>query len=473
MIPELYAVQQFLMWGGGGLVATELLCTILKNRKKKTTNLAKGKLIKDLGKFEGEDGIILAKGVQLLEKISKEHIVVLGPTGAGKSSTIFIPNLLSPNLKGSFVVLDAKGELYNITSNYQRKLGRKVIVFSPLNPTESFCYNPLELCKDNTEVTMLAQTILLNGAKSLENQTGVKAGGTEWLQMAQGLFCAALLYCKHKGDSFGTISNAIRLIINNSTDNLDKLFTNSTEDVKEQWNSFKLSCGAEGLRDSIRTTLIANTTMWLDKNIEKITCKTSFKAEDLRKEDTVLYINYAEVDADYLSPLLAVFYSQFLRHLAKYKTNKQIYCLFDEFANCSVISSFSKLITTARSQDIAFLICLQSLSQLEENYGKYNAQTIWGNLNTKCILPGLSDPYTLKCVEDLINKQEATVENISIDKEGNLSSSYNTSTKKLINYEDIRTLNDDEILIISKNKMPMLAKQNPYYMKKEYLERAI
>ena len=42
----------------------------------------------------GDDGLLLSKKVQLAEKTCFEHLAIIGPTGSGKSSTFFIPNLL-------------------------------------------------------------------------------------------------------------------------------------------------------------------------------------------------------------------------------------------------------------------------------------------------------------------------------------------------------------------------------------------
>jgi len=179
----------------------------------------------------------------------------VGATCEHKTTSLLYPNLLSPDLQGSIIVTDPKGELFRDTSEYQKSIGRKPILFSPLNQKYSAKYNLLVECKSNTEVTELSQCILLNGAKALELQTGVKAGGIEWINMSLPLFNAALLYCKGKGHPLNTISQALKLITQYSSEDLALLLSGADEPVKEQYNLFKTCAESPKTMSSIKITL--------------------------------------------------------------------------------------------------------------------------------------------------------------------------------------------------------------------------
>ena len=57
------------------------------------------------------------------------HLMTIAPTGAGKGVGIIIPTLLT--YPGSVIVTDIKGENYQVTARYRRKLGQQVVVLDP------------------------------------------------------------------------------------------------------------------------------------------------------------------------------------------------------------------------------------------------------------------------------------------------------------------------------------------------------
>lgn len=455
---------------GGISVGAEVIAIALKNRKHKIGPLATSSFahINDLRGLLGE-GIRISNGIQLSKKASMEHICGIGATGSHKTTSLFYPNLLCNDITGSIIVSDPKGELYRDTANYQKFIGRTPILFSPLSPLYSFKYNPLEQCVNITQVIELAQTLLFNGAKALEIQTGVKAGGIEWLQMALPLLVSSLLYVKAKPRPFNTITNAVRLLINHSTDKLETLFTNADVEVQEQFNIFKTSLESPRTAASIKTTLASQLQMFLDSNIVESTKYTEFTVKQLRENSICLYISYPEIKSAYLSPLMAVFYSQLISQLMELQ-GKPIYFLFDEFANVGMINNFSSIVATARSREISFLICLQSISQLEQLYGTDNTKSILNNLKTKCFLPGISDTQTLNYISELVGDTEIQIKSTSISGQ-RTTTSYSTQRKRLMSSDEIRRLKEDEILIVAHNKQPVKDKQNLYYKYDSYLKR--
>jgi type IV secretion system protein VirD4 len=390
---------------------------LMMNRVLNSNDAERGKLAtskmgnckdKYLTGLTGDDGIILTKNIQLNEKACYEHIGVIGPTGSGKTTSIFFPNLLSNNLHGSVVVMDPKGELYRKTAKYQKSIGRETLLFAPLEPDISLKYNPLEQCKDAEEVMELGQNLLMNGALALEIKTGKAAGGMEWIQMATPLFVAALLYCRDLGRPFNTIDNALQLVINNDADELDRIFRDAHAEAKTQYRIFKTCIESPRTMSSIKITLTTNLELFTDSKLSKSISRSDFSPEQLRGKPTCLYIMYPERKANYLSPFTACFFSQFIdRVIDSYKDDSlPVYFLWDEFANCGQLSNFSQNIATVRSRKMSFLICLQSITQLSQLYGRDNSLSILNNLKTKVILPGLTDSATVNFVSELCGYTE-------------------------------------------------------------------
>lgn len=101
-------IKIFTMLGGSGLIAGEIVSQYIKYRKNQVEKLAKSKLgtIKSIDSKMGDDGLIINNQVQLKENYDFEGSIILGPTGAGKSTNLFFTNLLQNNIRGSIVVFD-------------------------------------------------------------------------------------------------------------------------------------------------------------------------------------------------------------------------------------------------------------------------------------------------------------------------------------------------------------------------------
>lgn len=464
-------LKLFTIITGGAIVSGEIY-TYLK-KLQKVSKLATGHLItsNDIDDITGDTGLILSNDIQLKEKYDYEGSMTIAPTGAGKTTSFHIPNLLSNNIQGSIIVTDPKGELFKLTSKYQEKIcGRKVLKFSPLDPIASERYNLLTSCKDNSEIVELASTLLFNGALSIELATGKKTGGAEWIQMSEPLLAAALLYAKGLEYPFNNIEFAFKLLINLTTEQLDLLFSNSQNmDCITQWKIFKVVGGADRTEGSIKITLASNMKLFTDNRVNAVGIDTTFNIENFRKEPTILYVTYPENKSPYLAPFIAPFFSQCMSKLIEGYADESlpIHMMFDEFGNIGMLSNMSINVATIRSRQISMNICLQSITQLYQVYGRENAKAIMNNLKTKMILPGLSDIETTNYISNLCGNKEITVCNTNVNKQ-NSTKSYSKTKVKLFEDSEIRCLEDNQILIITSNKQPILSIQERYYENDKY-----
>jgi len=449
---------------------TQGLMLLTKGKSKLATSMVGD--VKELKGLTGNDGLRISKNVILCKEKTYEGVLVVGPTGAGKTSSIFYPNLLNDAIKGSIIVIDPKGELYRDTRAYQKSIGREIMVLRPLEPENSSKYNLLSECRNTTEVIQLAQCILINGSKSFELKTGVKAGGVEWLNMATPLWAASLLYVREQGYPMNTISSALRLIIRHTDEELQLLLTNAGKEISDQFHVFEMSLQSPNTASSIKTTLATNLQLFLDKNIEHLTSRTDFTAEKFRKKPTILYICYEVISSDYLSPFIATFFTQMINHLLSKEGKDGLPIIFmaDELANIGMIAGFSGITSTCRSAKMGWLCCLQSISQLVQIYGRDNSKSILNNLLTKCVLPGISDPETLKFLSELMGETEIKVKSTSTNGK-NTTTSYSTTKKQLFNSDELCCLKDGEVLIKSHNRHPVLDQQDTYFLNSDYTSK--
>ena len=83
-------------------------------------------------------------------------ILLIAPAGTGKSQ-LMIRNLLEVTDR-SFIVLDVKGEMYEKTSNYRKKIGNNVFIMNVEDPEKSSRFNFLKELPENN----IKREILIN-----------------------------------------------------------------------------------------------------------------------------------------------------------------------------------------------------------------------------------------------------------------------------------------------------------------------
>ena len=62
------------------------------------------------------------------------HLMTIAPTGAGKGRSVIIPTLLS--YRGPVIVIDPKGENYQVTARRRREMGQEVFLLDPFEVTD-------------------------------------------------------------------------------------------------------------------------------------------------------------------------------------------------------------------------------------------------------------------------------------------------------------------------------------------------
>lgn len=465
MIVEFTTISQFL-YTSLGLFTLGGAVSALQKYKIKPNKLANNE-IKDYKEIDsGKDGLKISKNIQLNLKNDYEGICLLGPTGAGKTTSLFLNNLLDNEIEGSLIVTDPKGELFELTSGYQKNVcKRKVYKIDLSNIDYSERYNLLEGCRNTEEVIQLASNLLMNGALSIELSSGKKTGGVEWIQMAEPLLSAILIYVWKLEKPFNTIEFALQLILNLDTQKLKTLIEVSKNlDALTQFNIFLTVGGADRTEGSIKITLASNMKLFTSKDINKLSNFTTFNIDSFRDIPSILYIIYPERKSSYLAPFIAPFFTQIMDKLLDNYNNKSlpIHLLFDEFGNIGMLNNMSINAATVRSRKISIVACLQSITQLYQVYGLNNAKAILNNLKTKILLPGISDIETINYISNLCGNTEINTRSESYNKE-NKSISYSKSKRKLFEDGELRTLEDNQALVIFNNKMPILDEIEPYY----------
>lgn len=474
-----------------------------KHNKSKVTKkygdqgTAKIGTLKDMSSILGDGGFTLSMHARLTASASYEHVLVLGPTGSGKSTSFFIPNLLDLDGIHSAVVTDPKGEMCELTRGYLESKGYRIVKIKPLEPNENeYKYNPILLTEGEEQMHAIAQILLINGGKSIEVQTGASSGNAEWVNMSVPLLTAALAYVVEFGEK-KSIPEAIEIIMKDDLNAMERKFKMS-DYAYRQFLAFKASAGSEKTLSSIKTVLTSNVQIFFDTKIAEFVTSDFTKLPNgssvvnqqtllsplmLREKPTVLFLCIPENQANYMMPLTSVMYYQLLNIPITHAEGSPILFFFDEFPNSGFVLNMNTTISTCRSRKMGVAICAQNIEQLDLVYGKEIAATILNNLKTKLFYSGLTGD-SAKYVSDMAGSTTVETKNFQSGNSGggkgfaeSLFSGFSPSVSKsgvrreLLTTDEVRTMDSDQVLMIAHNINPVFDTKNAYYLQQRYNDK--
>ena len=402
-------------------------------------------------------GLVLnGEDKRLSLKDSFNHLAVIARTGGGKTSSYIIPNILKLALnKNSMIVTDLSGELFEKTSGYLAKRGFKIYVLDPEDLKTTIFYNPLYYALTSLDIDEIAE-ILIKSA----NPGQIKAEDKMWLEGAK-TFLTILIKVLVATKDYRYINLAnLKHLINNFADDgspLDELiFKYADTKTFNEWKGF-VSGNLRTIQSFIVTANTALNAIGINDNLALLTSKHNINFENFRKEKSILYIKIPAQKQEQYSFLLNLFYKQFFNSMMKKLPTKKdlpIFCLLDEFGNMS-IPNFSNTITTIRKYNVSISIVLQDFSQLEQKYGKSEAHTIInGGITGKLFFSG-ADLQITNMLSQMIGDRYIS----KIDEFGEI----HHVKEPILSNADIRTMKDNEALLIYGNKLPLKIKIKPYY----------
>lgn len=408
------------------------------------------------------NGVKLSENVQLSPHQCNEHILMIAPSGSGKSRRFMMPNV--SNLKDcSIIITDPSAEI-EYTCKEETK-DKNIYIFNPFNPS-TIGYDPLANCANEFEVRKIAKVILKNGMS--KSDTGKQQ---EWVDMATPLFTAYLLmnyYTKQYtfDELIKNITTRPILPTKRPEPKQTKPATSSTNSITKpkmlsileeimlsgvnsailELQMFLQVMGAPQTLSSIRIVMNTCLQMFMDDNLYNIFHNPQIDLSIFRREESVLYIQIPERHSDYYAPLTATFITQLLDTLLDNKEGLQIYLMFDEFTNVGEIPNICKTLATARKYRIAIIAAIQSLTQLVRVYGETEGHELRELFKTIMVCAGLRD--SAEYISKILGSR---TDNKGIN-------------KPLLTEDEIRRMESDEVLIICNNKKPVKDTLNPIYV---------
>ena len=345
------------------------------------------------------------------------NVIVVGTSGAGKTTGIVIPNLMQAT--GSYIVTDPKGNLYKKVGPYLKSKGYKVLSMDLTNPYDNVRYNFMDYIREEHDVIKLANMLM-----SSEGREAAHGHNAYFYLTAELIFASALAALKGYITDFPedeemltiqTLFNYCQTQLlsslvekegsgenNNSKEEFEDRNNKISNDSSNDWWKFadRLKTCVGGMSNECAMSVLSTIGSIVGRlntiGVEKMMLseKESFDFTEIGLKRTALFVRVSDTDRS-MDALANTFFSQAMDELCRTAdTGCQnealpvpVRFIMDDFAtNCS-IEDFPRMISSIRSRNISAMIMLQSESQLQKRYGK-DASTIINNCDTYVYMGG-------------------------------------------------------------------------------------
>ena len=404
------------------------------------------------------------------------NILVVGGSGAGKTRTYAVPNVLEaaragPDGKGcSLVLTDPKSEILRKTGAYLIRQGYEVRVFDLIDPSASFCYNPFVYVRDDKDVLQLITNLIQNTTPS-----HAQTSDPFWEKSETALLQALMLYLLHEAppreQTFGMVMELLESAEVREEDEvyqspLDVLFERLAEREPDsiavkQYRVFKQAAGktAKSILVSVGVRLAAFNL----PQINRLTMTDELHLDELGEKKVALFCCIPDSDKS-LNYLVGMVYTQLIQTLYrqadrihKGRLPVPVHCLMDEFPNIALPKdSFLSALATMRSRGIFCSIIVQNISQLKALY-----KDSWESLIGLCdefLYLGGNEQSTHKYVSELIGKEteDTTNHSRSHGRGGNYSTSEQQAARDLLTPDEVRLLPDGKAVLFVRGERPVI-----------------
>ena len=403
------------------------------------------------------------------------NVLVVGGSGAGKSRTYAIPNIMQCNC--SMVITDPKAELLRKTGGVLERNGYEVRVFDLINPETSWCYNPFAYVRDDKDVLKLINNLIRNTTPK-----GAQSSDPFWEKSETALLQALMLYLLHEAppeeQNFPMIMEMLGSAQVKEDDEdyqspLDILFERlemrDPESIAiKQYAIYKQAAGktAKSILISVGVRLAAFNL----KQIANLTCTDELDLYSIGEKKVALFCCIPDADTS-MNYLVGMIYSnlfQTLYYVADRKYGGRlpipVHCIMDEWPNVALPDDFDKILATMRSRGISCSIIIQNIAQMKALF-KDSYESLIGNCDEFLYLGG-NEKEGHKYVSELLGKETLDTNTYGQTKgrSGSYSVNYQQTGRELLTPDEIRLLDNRKAILFIRGERPIM--DDKYDLKK-------
>ena len=415
------------------------------------------------------------------------HCLMIGASGVGKTAYFLYANLEYASASGmSYLALDTKGDLArNYGAIASRYYGYKVSVIDLRNPTRSDGFNFLTLMNhymdiarkhpENLAARARAEKYAKILAKTIINPDGDAAQYGEnafFYDSAEGLLTAIVLLLaefappkdgepekRHIVSAFKLVQDLLAAPGGGRGKNGFHVLMDMLPSVhKARWLAGAALTSADQSMASVMSTVMSRLNAFLDTELEQVICYDSpINAEMFASEKCAIFLILPEEDPakNFIAALMIQNLSRELFSVAdetggRLKNRVVLFC--DELGTMPPFDILP-LFSAGRSRRLTLVPIIQSLAQLEKNYGKEGAEIICDNCQDTIFGGFAPQSKTAEALSSALGSRTVLSGSVSQGKES--SQSLQMIERPLMTPDELKSVPKGEFVVMKTGAHPM------------------
>ena len=417
------------------------------------------------------------------------HCLMIGASGVGKTAFFLYPNLEYTCACGmSYLALDTKGDLARnygcIASKYY---GYQVTVIDLRNPTCSDGFNFMTLVnhymdrakRDPNDLTakakaenyakILAKTIISPEGSSQYGDNAFFYESAEGVLAAIVMLLAEFILPEKDGTEKRHIVSAFKLVQDllaapgggRGKNGFHVLMDMLPSVHKARWVAGAALTAADQAMASVMSTVLSKLNAFLDSELEQVICRDNpIDAERFASSKCAIFVVIPEEDPtkNFIASLMIQNLSRELFSVAdenRGRLKNRVVIYADEFGTMPPFDVLS-LFSAGRSRGLTLVPIIQSLAQLDKNYGQEGAEIVCDNCQDT-IFGGFSpQSKTADALSAALGSRTVLSGSVSQGKES--SQSLQMMERALMTPDELKSIPKGEFVVMKTGTYPMRTK---------------
>ena len=388
----------------------------------------------------------------------------------------------------SFLTTDTKADLFrNYGAVARDHYGYHVAVIDLRNPTRSDGNNMLHLVNtymdryladpENLTAKAKAEKYAKIIAKTIINADDENFGQNQFFyDAAEGLLTAVILLvaeylppteidgkktdCRHIVSVFKLVQDLLAPSRVKGKSKFQLLMDKLPGDHKARWFAGAALNSAEQAMASVLSTVLSRFNAFLDSEMEQILCfDTAIDAERFCNEKSALFIVLPEEDLTkyfMVSLMIQQLYREILavadENGGKLKNRVMFYA--DELGTLPPIKSLELIFSASRSRRLSLVPIIQSLGQLQKNYGKEGSEIIVDNCQDTIFGGFAPNSQTAEVLSKALGSRTVLSGSVSRGK-NDPSQSLQMMERPLLTPDELKSLPKGRFIVMKTGTHPM------------------
>ena len=420
------------------------------------------------------------------------HCLMIGASGVGKTAFFLYPNLEFSCASGmSFLALDTKGDLArNYGTIAAQCYGYQVAVIDLRNPTRSDGNNFLTLVNqymdisvkdpENVAAKAKAEKYAKILAKTIINPSGDDANygqNSFFYDAAEGLLTSVILLLaeflppkeiddevrerRHIVSVFKLVQDLLEPAagVNKGKSQFQVLMRMLPSEHKARWFAGAALNTSEQAMASVLSTVLSRLNSFLDSELEQVLCfESSINAESFASKKSAIFLILPEEDPskNFMAGLMIQQLSRELFAVADEnggKLQNRVVFFCDELGTMPPFDILP-LFSAGRSRKLTLVPIIQSLSQLEKNYGKEGSEILQDNCQDTIFGGFAPNSQTAEVLSKALGNQTVQSGYISKAKDG-VNQSLQMVSRPLMSPDELKAIPKGSFIVMKTGTNPM------------------